>query len=61
MKAKSVQISESRSVGLLLAFTGGILDSYTYINRGEVFATAETGNMVMMGVHLAGGMWSDAL
>lgn len=61
MKANSVRISESRSVGLLLAFAGGILDSYTYINRGEVFATAETGNMVMMGIHLAGGKWSEAL
>ena len=61
MKEHSVQMSESRSVGLLLAFAGGILDSYTYINRGEVFATAETGNMVMMGIHLARGMWSDAL
>ena len=61
MKANSVRTSESRAVGLLLAFAGGILDSYTYINRGEVFATAETGNMVMMGIHLAGGKWSDAL
>ena len=61
MKELSVQVSESRFVGLLLAFAGGILDAYTYINRGEVFATAETGNMVMMGVHLARGIWGEAL
>lgn len=37
------------------------MDSYTYLNRGKVFATAETGNLVMLGVHLARGMWSEVL
>ncbi len=61
MDLKNVQRSESLSVGLLLALAGGILDSYTFLNRGEVFATAETGNLVMLGIHLSRGMWSDAL
>lgn len=52
---KQNQMSESLPVGLLLAFAGGILDAYTYLNRGAVFATAETGNMVLMGIHLAQG------
>lgn len=61
MDTNNVQRSESLPVGLLLALAGGILDSYTFLNRGEVFATAETGNLVMLGVHLARGMWTDAL
>ena len=52
---KRYQMSESMPVGLLLALAGGILDSYTYLNRGQVFATAETGNLVLLGIHLAQG------
>ena len=55
------QMSESLSVGLLLALTGGLLDAYSYLNRGEVFATAETGNIVLLGIHLAQQQWGQAL
>ena len=55
------QTSESLRVGLLLALAGGILDSYSYLNRGQVFATAETGNLVLLGVNLAQGQWGQAL
>ena len=58
---KSVQPSESLPVGLLLALTGGLLDAYSYLNRGEVFSTAETGNLVLLGVHAAQRDWSGAL
>lgn len=61
MSQQKFQRSESLPVGLLLALAGGILDSYTYLNRGEVFATAETGNMVMLGIHLSRGMWGGVL
>ena len=44
---KHFQPSESLAVGFLLALTGGLLDAYSYLNRGEVFATAETGNIVL--------------
>ncbi len=49
------QPSESLPVGLLLALTGGMLDAYSYLNRGQVFATAETGNVVLLGINLAQG------
>ena len=55
------QMSESLSVGLLLALTGGLLDAYSYLNRGEVFATAETGNIVLLGIHRAQQQWGQAL
>ena len=58
---KQVQPSESILVGFLLALTGGLLDAYSYLNRGEVFATAETGNIVLLGIHLAQQNWMGAL
>ena len=58
---KPLQPSESLPVGLLLAFTGGLLDAYSYLNRGEVFSTAETGNIVLLGINLAQCNWGGAL
>ena len=58
---KQFQPSESLPVGFLLALTGGLLDAYSYLNRGEVFATAETGNIVLLGIHLAQQDWMAAL
>lgn len=58
---KQLQPSDSLTVGLLLALTGGLLDAYSYLNRGEVFSTAETGNIVLLGIHLAQGDLSGVL
>ncbi|WP_418668372.1 YoaK family protein [Allofournierella sp.] len=57
----TVQTSEALRVGLVLAAAGGYLDAYTYLCRGHVFANAETGNMVLLGVNLAAGQWAAAL
>ena len=46
---KKVQISESIELGILLALSGGFMDAYSYIGRGEVFANAQTGNMLLLG------------
>ena len=51
---------EALPLGLLLALAGGSLDCYTYLNRGQVFATAETGNLVLLGVQLARGQLDAA-
>lgn len=37
---------------MLLAFTGGSLDAFVYLNHGHVFAAAMTGNGVLFGVAL---------
>ena len=58
---KQFQPSESLPVGFLLALTGGLLDAYSYLNRGEVFSTAETGNIVLLGINLAQQNWGGAL
>ena len=47
-------------VGALLAAAGGLLDAYTYLSRGGVFANAETGNMVLFGICLIQGQWRRA-
>ena len=55
------QISETFRLGAVLALAGGFLDAYTYLVRGKVFANAETGNMVLLGVNLLNGQWEKAL
>lgn len=54
------QMSEAFLTGVLLAVVGGFLDAYTYICRGAVFANAQTGNIVLMGIKLSEGKFSDA-
>ncbi|QIB70646.1 DUF1275 domain-containing protein [Aminipila butyrica] len=54
-------MSESYLLGALLAAVGGYLDAYTYVCRGQVFANAQTGNMVLMGIQLAQGHVRQAL
>ena len=61
MNEQRVQTSEALRVGLVLALAGGYLDAYTYLCRGGVFANAETGNMVLLGVKLAAGDWGGAV
>lgn len=51
---------ESLTFGVLLAIVGGFLDAYTYIGRGGVFANAQTGNIVLLGVYASEGKWLDA-
>ena len=55
------QMSDSFFIGILLAVVGGFLDAYTYVARGGVFANAQTGNIVLFGLHLAEGNWLTAL
>ncbi|WMJ83451.1 YoaK family protein [Oscillospiraceae bacterium LTW-04] len=51
-------ISETLLIGALLAVVGGFLDAYTYLCRGGVFANAQTGNIVLVGMHMAqGNFW----
>lgn len=49
------QMSETFRVGAALAVAGGFLDAFTYLCHGGVFANAQTGNIVQLGVRLAEG------
>lgn len=55
------RVSESVRLGTILMLSGGFMDAYSYLTRGNVFATAETGNIALMGIHLAKGDWGMAL
>lgn len=57
---KEVQTSETLKIGILLALSGGFMDAYSYICRGGVFANAQTGNMLLLGVNLSSGQWHTA-
>ena len=61
MKRSKRQMSESIQLGAVLALAGGFMDAYSYMCRGHVFANAQTGNILLMGVHLSQGEWGDAL
>ena len=37
------------------------MDAYSYMERGEVFANAQTGNMLLFGVHLSQGDFQNTM
>lgn len=49
------QMSDSFGLGALLILAGGFLDAYTYLSRDGVFANAQTGNIVLLGLNLFKG------
>lgn len=54
---KELQTSDRFRIGALLAVAGGLLDAYTYLMRDGVFANAQTGNIVLLGVRAMEGDW----
>lgn len=58
--ASSRRRDETVQVALLLAFTGGYLDAFTWIVHG-VMANAQTTNLVLLWVHGSSGNWPEAL
>lgn len=54
------QMSETIRLGVVLALAGGFMDAYSYICREEVFANAQTGNMLLLGVNLSRGNFKMA-
>lgn len=57
----ATQESESLELAAMLALSGGIMDAYSYLVRDHVFANAQTGNMLLLGIHLAAGRWIECL
>ena len=54
-------MSESFVTAAFLSMSGGLQDAYTYICRGEVFANAQTGNIVLLSQNLVERDWSMVL
>ncbi len=50
---KKAEITEALGFGMLLAAMGGFMDAYSYTVRGRVFATGQTGNLVLGAFSLA--------
>ena len=51
------QMSDALRLNLILVFSGGFQDAYTFVVRGRVFANAQTGNLVVMSTHFLAGRW----
>ena len=48
-------------ISAILSFSGGFQDAYTYFLRGNVFANAQTGNIVLMSRHMFDREWRMVL
>ena len=45
--------ANSLATAMALSACAGFLDGFTYVGHGHVFASAMTGNMVLLGIHIA--------
>ena len=52
------QMSDSFRAAVFIILSGGFQDAYTYTCRGEVFANAQTGNIVLLSTALFQQEWS---
>ena len=58
---KNLPVHEQLAFCLLLTVIGGFFDSYTYVNCGGIFANAQTGNLIFVGVDIIEGKLSDVI
>lgn len=58
---RAIERTESLRLGVMLAFIGGFMDAYSYMCRGEVFANAQTGNMLLVGINLCEGKFNHVI
>lgn len=54
-------VCERKWVYHVLIVVAGIFGAYTFLLRGNVFCNAQTGNVVLMGLAIGSGKWSQAL
>lgn len=54
-------MSESMLTAAFVVLSGGLQDAYTYLCRGQVFANAQTGNIVLFSAYLFEGAWDHCL
>lgn len=47
------KVQTSLRFGMVVTAAGGFLDSYSFMSHGGVFAGAQTGNFVQLGIHVA--------
>ena len=55
------QMSDTFHAAVFVTLSGGFQDAYTYICRAQVFANAQTGNIVLLSAALLRGDWAVCL
>lgn len=55
------QMSDSFRAAVFIILSGGFQDAYTYTCRGEVFANAQTGNIVLLSTAFFRSEWGTVL
>lgn len=58
---KQIDMTRRLGFGMLITMVGGMMDAYSYVVRGQVFATGQTGNFVLVAVRLAQGAYLPML
>lgn len=58
---RSSTFYEKLTIGMLLAAAAGGLDAYSYLEHGEVFAGLQTGNLILLGIHLGQFKWEQTV
>lgn len=62
VKSSNLMLTHEMMItSVCLAFVGGYLDAFTYLTKGGVFANAQTGNIVLMGIYAAERNFSSVL
>ncbi|MDP4177619.1 MAG: YoaK family protein [Bacillota bacterium] len=51
-KKSVIDVIEKLGFAMMLTAVGGFMDAYSYVVRGKVFATGQTGNFVLVCVHM---------
>ena len=58
---KNLPVHEQLMFCLLLTVMGGFFDAYTFVNCGGIFANAQTGNLIFVGIDLIEGNFGEVL
>lgn len=54
-RSDQTDITQTLGFGMLITTAGGFMDTYSYTVRGQVFATGQTGNIVLVALRLLRG------
>ena len=58
---KNLPVHEQLMFCLLLTAVGGFFDAYTFVNCDGIFANAQTGNLIFVGIDLIEGNYSEVI
>lgn len=58
---KNLPVHEQLIFCLLLTVVGGFFDAYTFVNCEGIFANAQTGNLIFVGIDLIEGNYREVI